>query len=426
VIGMADRGDVPAHGKDRKSDSPPAGSVLVPLRDLTLAGARFVAAIGHRFVADRCLLHASALAYTTLLSLVPLLALMFAVLKGLGVQRRLEPILLSGLGLDAEVVERLVGFIDQTNVGTLGVLGAFALVFTVLSVLGAVEASLNQIWRVAESRSWLRKATDYLSVVLLTPFLLLAGVAITSSVEEQAILRWVLDTEYVGDALVRVMRLAPVAINAIALGVVYAVMPNRRPRLLPIVAGAMFAGVVWQLVQVAYVSLQIGMARYSAIYGALSQLPVTLVWLYVSWVVVLLGAEVGATLELGGESERDGRVSRRAVALHVLVRLAERFREGGGGVAARALAADLAVSPGLTEEVCRGLAKAGYLIAVEAGEPTYALGREPRAIELVVVDAQVGTGALPARLDGRVRAALEALRQRQADPWEGRHLSDLL
>ena len=109
------------------------GEVSSPLRRRRLKSdsALFLAAVGRRFYADNCLRHASALAYTTLLSLVPLLALMFSILKGLGVQRRLEPILLSRLALDQTVVDQIIGFIDNTNVGTLGALGAAALVLTV-------------------------------------------------------------------------------------------------------------------------------------------------------------------------------------------------------------------------------------------------------------------------------------------------------
>src|SRR5580765_7913153 len=124
---------------------------------------RFVGAVIRRFIADKCLLHASALAYTTLLSLVPLLALMFSVLKGLGVQRRLEPLLLSRLALTPETTEQIIGYIDATNVATLGALGAALLVLTVITVLGAVESSLNHIWRVHEGRTYWRMVTDYFS-----------------------------------------------------------------------------------------------------------------------------------------------------------------------------------------------------------------------------------------------------------------------
>ena len=149
--------------------------------------------------------------------------------------------------------------------------------------------------------------------------LLLAGVAVTSSVQEQDVLSMLLQTQYVGDALLYSLRLAPIVINAVALGIIYAIMPNRRPRAIPILVGALVAGTAWQLVQWAYVTFQIGMAGYNAIYGALSQLPITLAWLYVSWAVVLLGAELAASLELGASAPTDQWLPRRAIALHVLV-----------------------------------------------------------------------------------------------------------
>ena len=251
---------------------------------------RFIGTVVVRFYADTCLLHASALTYTSLLSLVPLLALMFAVLKGLGVQRRLEPLLLSQLSLSPEVTESVLTYIDRTNVGTLGTLGAVALLLTVVSVLGSIEASLNHIWRVTQGRGVFRKITDYLSVVLLTPFLLLAGVAVTSSLQAQRVLDWLLGTQYVGAAVMHGLSLLPIVMNALAIGMLYAVMPNRRQSPMALTLGALVAGAVWQAVQWSYVRLQIGVANYNAIYGALSQLPVTLVWLYVSWTVILAGA----------------------------------------------------------------------------------------------------------------------------------------
>ena len=267
----------------------------------------FIVAVARRFYSDRCLTHASALAYASLLSIVPLLALMFAVLKGLGVQQRLEPLLLSRLALDPETVTQIMGYIDRVNVGTLGTIGVAALMLTVVNVLGSVETGFNYIWRVRRSRSWLRKATDYLSVLLLTPFLLLGAVAITSSLQVQHVLQWLLGVQYVGDALVQTLRLTPLVMNAVALGVLYAVMPNRQPSMRAIVVGALVAGAAWQVVQVGYVMMQIGVAKYNAIYGALSQLPLLLVWLYISWAVVLAGAELAAVCEFGVGAVSDRR-----------------------------------------------------------------------------------------------------------------------
>ena len=386
----------------------------------------FVATVVRRFYGDRCLLQASALAYTTLLSLVPLFALMFAVLKGLGVQRRLEPLLLSRLALNADVTEQIIHFIDRTNVKTLGALGAVALVMTVLSVLGSVEASFNQIWRVEQSRTWWRKATDYLSVVMLAPFLLLAAVAITSSVQEQQILKAILQTEYIGNVVMSSLRLAPIVINAVALAIIYAVMPNRRQQASAVVFGALIAGAAWQLVQWGYVSLQIGVARYNAIYGALSQLPVTLVWLYFSWAVVLAGAELAAVFEFGTASAVPGwSVSRRAVALQVLACAADGFYGAGGGAVPRQIGRRLRVEVDLVADVCARLAAGGLLVRVE-GKPEYVLARDPAAIDLGALDALHDAGEVPRGADERVQRTLQGLASEEHQMWVRRRLADVL
>ncbi len=389
---------------------------------------RFFVAVARRFYDDRCLMHASALAYASLLSIVPLFALMFAVLKGLGVQRRLEPLLLSRLALEPQSIQQMIGYIDRTNVSTLGAVGAAALVFTVISLLGSIEASFNTIWRVRRSRSIWRKATDYLSVVLLTPLLLLVAVTITSSLHMQSVLSWIVQGEFVGNAVLQSLRVAPIAMNAIALGILYAVIPNRRPLPAAIIIGALLAGGAWQAVQWSYVVLQIGVARYNAIYGALSQLPVMLVWLYVSWAVVLAGAELAVVYEVGVDAaERPGQVvSRRAVALHLLVRAAEGFRGPGGGIDLRQLARQLQVSADVAEEVAESLASCGWLAAVEGRSPSYILAKDPAAISFGELDDLPATGRVPSACDRRARDLLDEMASQERAEWGRRSLSDLL
>ena len=344
--------------------------------------ARFCNAVTRRFLDDRCLVRASALAYVSLLSMVPLLAVMFSVLKGLGVQRRLEPLLLSRLSLDQETSTAIVGYIDQTNVGTLGALGAATLLLSVIGVLGAIETSFNDIWRVTRHRSVWRKLTDYFSIVLLTPFLLLVAVTLTSSLQVQQVLDWGMRTQLFGGALLRVLELLPMVFNALALGVLYAVMPNRRPSLPALVLSACIAGAAWHGVQLVYVTLQIGVAQYNAIYGALSQLPITLVWLYVSWMVMLVGAEIAAVYEFGPEASHHGVPHEGAIALQVLVRAGEAFRTGGDLVDPLRVARQLGVPPDPVQHVCRALAEWGWLVALE-GEPVrYVLGCDSSQLDL--------------------------------------------
>ncbi|HUI28407.1 MAG TPA: YhjD/YihY/BrkB family envelope integrity protein [Candidatus Kryptonia bacterium] len=370
---------------------------------------RFIGAVVARFYADQCLLHASALTYTSLLSLVPLLALMFAVLKGLGVQRRLEPLLLSQLSLSPEVTASVLTYIDRTNVGTLGTLGAVALVGTVLSVLGSIERSFNYIWRVRHGRTWWRKATDYVSTVLLTPFLLLAAVALTSSAQEQGLMRWLLNAEYLGSVVVRLLGMAPIVMNTIALGILYAVMPNRRPYVPGVILGAMVAGVVWQLVQREYVAMQIGVARYNAIYGALAQLPVTLVWIYVSWAVVLGGAELAAVYEFGADETAAGTstTSRWAIALHLLLRAADAFRHGDGAIQPGHIARELHLAPSLVVDSAEQLRDAGILAAIDGTHDTYVLARDPATIPLGALTHAIDDVNVPLGCDPRVRSMLD-------------------
>lgn len=387
-----------------------------------------VVATVKRFYADRGLEAAAALTYTSLLSLVPLLALMFAVLKGLGAQHRLEPLLLAKLSLDPEVTSRLLEWIDHTNVGTLGALGAVFLIFTVISVLGSIESIFNVVWRVRHGRSWWRKVTDYVSVVLLIPFLLLFAVGLTSALREQAILRALLSVEVVHGVVLFVLGLAPIAMNVVALGILYAVMPNRRPHPKSIFIAALVAGCGWQLVQNGYVSLQIGVARASAIYGALAQLPVTLVWIYVSWAVVLAGAQLAAVVEFGPEPEDDRArdVSRWAVALHVLVRAADRFRSGRGALELGEVARDLEVNSDLAAECVQHLCAAGTLASTGEDQECFVLARDPATISLSLLADLFGEARAPEGADARVAHLLRALESERRDELSRTTLADLL
>jgi membrane protein len=388
----------------------------------------FLVAVGQRFYDDQCLMRASALAYTSLLSIVPLFAVMFSVLKGLGVQHRLEPVLLSRLSLSQETTDSIIGYIDRINVSTLGALGAVALLLTVVSVLGSIEASLNNIWRVTAGRTVWRKITDYLSVVLLTPFLLLAGVAITSSMQMQRVLDWLLGIQYVGVAVTECLSILPVVMNALAIGMLYAVMPNRRQAPLAVILGALVAGAAWQTVQWAYIKLQIGFANYNAIYGALSQLPVTLVWLYVSWAVVLAGAELAAVYELGAAAAGLGfvPVNQAVIALEVLLRGARAFAGAGGSIDPLAVARALGVDAGVVASITDSLVRRGWLAAADGDGRRYVLARDPASIELgALLEAQDDWG-VPSGSDPRVQRFLQAMRAAERRAWATWRLADML
>ena len=388
----------------------------------------FVMAVGLRFYRDGCTMRAASLAYSSLLSLVPLLAVMFAVLKGLGVQHRLEPLLLSRLSLDPTTTESIIGYIDRTNVGTLGTLGAALLIFTVVGVLSGIEASFNHIWRVEQNRGPWRQVTDYLGVVLLTPFLLLAAVALTSSMQLQSVLDWMTHVRYFGQVVINSVRLVPILFNAVAIGMLYTVMPNRRPYAPAVLLAAVLAGAGWQLVQWAYLRLQIGVANYNAIYGAMAQLPVTLVWLDVSWLVVLLGAEIAAVYEFGSPValESSGAVHRPAVAIRILVRSAEAFESGGPPVALLPMARELGVTIETLQEVIDWLIARGWLARVEGEPPCYILARQPSTISLEPLAELIDTSSLPRSRLEPAHQLLQDLSTAERSVWAKWTLADIV
>jgi membrane protein len=296
---------------------------------------------------------------------------------------------------------------------------------TVISVLGTIEASFNDIWRVAHARTLWRKASDYLGVVLLTPFLMLAGVAITSAGQVQAVVQW-LSEGTVGGVTTQLVRLSPIAINAVGIGVLYAVMPNRRPAWGPIVISALVAGAAWQVVQSAYIALQIGVASNNAIYGALAQLPITLAWLYVSWTIVLGGCELAAVLEFGPDATAVGVVDAQAIALHMLVRAADAFEDGAPGVEPVTVARELRVDLKRVEDVATALQSFGWVQAAEGSPRRLLLAQSPARITLERVGALADGEYVPGRCDPRALAALARAREAGDAVWNASTLAEVL
>jgi len=387
---------------------------------------RFMRCVAQRFYNDHCLTDASALAYTTLLSMVPLLALVFAVLKGLGAQNLINPSSLTNFGLDREVARQLLEYIDNANVGTLGSMGAAALALTVIGLLGSIEASFNRIWRVRRSRTVLRKVSDYLSVVFLTPLLLLAAAAITSSLQFHYVLDWLLSTQFVGDAVLLALRFVPIAINSLALGILYSVMPNRRAYPVAVVVASLIAGLAWQLVQVTYLAQQVGLARYNALYGALAQLPFTLVWLYVSWVVILAGAQVAAVIEFGVDAlGARSAPSQANIALHFLLRAADSFATGGDPVDVLTVSGTLEVAPERVGDVADWLCERGWLAPVGGRAGRFILARDPETIRLGAL-AALDDGTFGVVVDKRVKTYLADMGEAEYRTWESQTLAELL
>jgi membrane protein len=241
---------------------------------------------------------ASALTYYSLLSLVPLLAMAFAIAKGFGIQAYIENVINTTLSdkpeFAAQIQEFATALLNNTNGGVIAGVGLVVLFWSIIKLMGNIESALNHIWAVKKQRSFTRKITDYFTIVLLTPLLLYVSNSATSFISSSvaslaATGSWV---QSVAGLLAFVINLLPYSLIWFAFALLYMVMPNTRVAFRSAFLGGFIAGVVFQLVQYAYIRFQIGVSNYNTIYGSFAALPLFLIWLQTSWVVVLLGAEI--------------------------------------------------------------------------------------------------------------------------------------
>jgi membrane protein len=370
---------------------------------------------------DQCLLRASALAFTSILSLVPFCALAFAVLKGLGVQNRLEPFLLEQVTAGSqEVVSHIISYINNTNMTSLGTFGLLSLLVTVVTLLGNIEEAFNVIWGVQETRSLKRKFSDYLSVIVSGPLLLFTAISITTSLQSQELVGWLLNTVYLGDLVFVLFRLAPYVSIWVALVFLYIFIPNTVVRFRSALLGGVLAGTCWQLAQWLYIHLQVGVARYNAIYGTLAVLPVLLVWIYTSWLIVLFGVEVVYAHQNIRTFRREVRAPalnhrlRELLTLAVMETIATAFIANRPCWSAERLAEELDVPVRVVRDLLGELQRAGFLVATLDDLPCYQPAREPDQImvaEILELVARMGGSWTINRMNDTEQHLAELLRR---------------
>lgn len=274
------------------------------------------------FFANNLSLRASALTYTILLSLVPMLAMSTAVVKGLGGGDQLKQLAYTyietleesstrmpgNLAHSAEAssqltthlrsaVDQVFDYVDRTNFATLGSFGVAGILLSVILVLSNIETAMNAIWKVHKSRSILRKISDYLTLLILVPISIniafaasafLKNPALTSKMDIIIPFVWL-------QALI--FKFIPIFFISLTLMIIYIFFPNTKVKTKYAAIGAAVAGYLWFLVQNVYLSLQIGVANYNAIYGSFATLPLFLVWIFLGWIFILLGAQLAYALQ---------------------------------------------------------------------------------------------------------------------------------
>jgi membrane protein len=250
------------------------------------------------FQKNRISLHASGLTFYSLLSVVPVLALAFGISKGFGFEEHLEKFI-RGLFAEREDLRAVADYIIQfannmllnINGGFIAGVGLIVLFWTVMQLLGNIENSFNAIWDIKKSRPMVRKFSDYLSIMLIAPILFLLASTITVYISN-----YIADStgfiQYLGPAVTFLIKLLPYVLIFLLFTILYVMMPNTKVIFKYGLYAGIIAGTIYQVIQWIYIEFQVGVSKYGAIYGSFLAIPLFLIWMQLSWLIVLLGAEL--------------------------------------------------------------------------------------------------------------------------------------
>ena len=272
------------------------------LRDLNILqrAAVFVMRVLHMLLKEllggQLNLRAMSLVYTTLLSIVPLLAVSFSVLKGFGVHNKIEPVLynfLAPLGPNgAEITAQVIGFVENVKVGVLGSVGFAMLIYTVIALLQKIEAAFNFVWQVEHLRSLSQRFSNYLSVVLIGPVLVFSAVGLTASIMNTGLAQQLFASEPFGTLLVVTGKLVPYVLVCLAFTLIYIFIPNTRVQVRAAVIGGVIAGVLWESTGWGFAVFIASSSKYAAIYSSFAIMILLLIWLYLCWLILLVGSQI--------------------------------------------------------------------------------------------------------------------------------------
>ena len=255
------------------------------------------------FSRDLCPLRASALTLYSILSIVPVFAMLFGIAKGFGFETMLEKRLLEQAPDQDAMVLQLISFaqnlLESTKGGVVAGIGIVVLFWTIINVIGNIEESFNYIWKIGSGRSISRKFSDYLSLMLLAPVLLIASSSITVFLDTK--ITWLISVielpEFGIWLVVKALSLSPLVLMIALFTFTFIFMPNHKINVRAGIIAGIVAGILYHLLQWAYLSLQIGVSSYNAIYGSFAALPLFVVWLQMGWMIVLFGCEMAFFLQ---------------------------------------------------------------------------------------------------------------------------------
>ncbi|MDY6979510.1 MAG: YihY/virulence factor BrkB family protein [Pseudomonadota bacterium] len=352
--------------------------------------------IGRDLASGELNMRAMSLVYTTLLAIVPLLAVSFSVLKGFGYHNQLEPILLNLLtpplgDRGAEITHQIIGFVENVKAGVLGSVGLVLLLYTVISLTQKVERAFNYTWQVSENRSMARRFSDYFSVILIGPLLIIAAITLTASITSSTLYSSMQNTAVIGWLLQSFNESLPYLLVILAFAFIYVLVPNTRVRIRSALVGAIVAGILWQTVGWGFAELVSSSPRTIAIYSAFATLFLFIIWLYISWLILLIGASIAFYHQFPERRWRESRqmhLSNRLkekLALAAMIAIARRYYEKQPEWTLSELAGSLNIFEQSLHPILEQLVQGQLLVRTDHEPARYIPGHAPEQINLLAI-----------------------------------------
>src|SRR3989339_272399 len=350
------------------------------LRSFWITQLRIILLSIRGFAEDKCQLRASALTFYSLLSIVPVVAMAFGIAKGFGFEQILEKQLMTRFPGQESVVAQIIGFansmLENTKGGVIAGIGIAILFWTVIKVLGNIENSFNDIWGIKKSRSLGRKFSDYLSIMLICPILLIMSSSMTVLITSQVklVLSKISLLGTLSPIILILLQIMPYCVIWVLFTFIYIFMPNTKVNLKSGLFGGIIAGTIYQVVQWAYITFQVGVTKYGAIYGSFAALPLFLVWLQISWLIVLFGAEISfaeqnvETYEFEPDCLKASHSYKRLLTLRITQLCIKYFVEGKEPLNAKDFSNILEIPIRLVRDLLYDLSESGVLIEVKTSE----------------------------------------------------------
>jgi membrane protein len=332
------------------------------------------------FTNDKVQLRASALTFYTLLSVIPIAAIAFAIAKGFGFDENLEQLISEKFGTYQDVLDKFLpqvrSAIDETRGGYMAGIGIIILFWSVMSLLEHIESSFNHIWQIRSSRPWHRKFTDYLTMMLIAPVFIILSSSMTVFISTQL-------TDFMSTAPILsffkplisfLIKLAPYFLSWITMTILFIVMPNAKVKFVPAVISGVIAGTIFQVIFWLYVDLQFGILKLSAIYGSFALLPLFIIWVQSSWIVVLLGAELSfanqnvSRYEFESEALNISHYQKRALVLLIMHMIIRNFSLGEKPISAENIAITLKIPVRLARDILQDLSTVNLVSIIHENE----------------------------------------------------------